>query len=125
MAIFHTDTQISFSDYTKVNLIALRLLLVRQKASQFSVISYIIDKRGKFLFLCVCCAASGPPPLVCLGCHQSYCCWKTVSGITCGARYSGGPQTDWLITPLILPPLKPHLSIEETFYQASVGLLRV
>ncbi|KAI4813145.1 hypothetical protein KUCAC02_024493, partial [Chaenocephalus aceratus] len=28
MAIFHTDTQISFSDYTKVNLIALRLLLL-------------------------------------------------------------------------------------------------
>lgn len=54
-----------------------------QWAAHSSVISYITDC---FVCLLWSCADSGASPLVYLNCRQSYCCWKTVSGLTCGAR---------------------------------------
>lgn len=88
------------------------------------VFSYITD----FLFLSV--AAPDPPPLTHFGCHQCYCCYKAVSGITCGARYSGGsrpraPDRLAHCCPHFTPPspLKSNLFIHETFSQARLCAL--
>lgn len=88
------------------------------------VFSYITD----FLFLSV--AGPDPPPLARFGCHQCYCCYKAVSGITCGARYSGGSRPwapdrlahHW---PHFTPPfpLKSNLFIHETFSQVRLCAL--
>lgn len=60
------------------------LLSFSSLTKSFSVFCHQLHKQSSSFFLSV--AASAPPPLIRLGCHQHFCCWKTVSGITCGAR---------------------------------------
>lgn len=72
----------------------LRLAALRKEAKSFSSLAFLSDREETeppFVIRCISCfhlsaEAPAPPLFVHLGCHQLYCCCKTVSGITCGAR---------------------------------------